>query len=108
MNGAMSGPIAAGMRRTIRCPEATSCHHVLKSKTSFGRRLSPVFRWSRACPAFLMPDVPLRASFIIFGGLAAERNLMWGSDAVEYGAKGYKIRSLWLLVLLVLSMEVFM
>jgi hypothetical protein len=45
---------------------------------------------------------------IIFGGVAAERNLMWGSDAVEYGAKGYKIRSLWLLVLLVLSMEVFM
>jgi hypothetical protein len=48
MDGAMSGRIAAGMRRTIRYPEATSCHHVLKSKTSFGRRFSPVFRCSRA------------------------------------------------------------
>jgi hypothetical protein len=73
MKGTVSGPITAGMRRAIRCPEATSCHHVPKSKTSAARVLSHI----------LMPDVPLNASLSL-GGTGAERNLVWVQGLAEY------------------------
>jgi hypothetical protein len=89
----MSGPIiAAGMRRAIRCPEATSYHHVLKSKPSFGSRISPVSRCSRAVlhsDAGRSARGTISTCVIILSGVGARRIWCWvPNPGILYGAYG--------------------
>jgi hypothetical protein len=57
----------------MRYPEATSCHYVLKLKTSLRAQVKSRIPLLACCPANLMPDVPLRGTIstcvIVFGGV---------------------------------------